>query len=502
MNKDSNHSISTKQIKVPLIALAVVSTIVLFIIAIFRNLVLCDDAYYLCMVERISEGYFPYETLALGYTPLYIYILAAFKALFHIPYGCYSAYLAFHFCIVLGCAFLIYAILSQIRIKRGIALFCSWLFIIMTHWIDGNCVILEIPSIFWGLLSSLLILKYSHRNPILFTIIGLICCFSFLSKQYGAGFFLLNLFLILFCCESETKLRQISYFIMGYLIPIIICLLIWGREFIGVVFSGYGTQSAVDNGIDFTIDRRFRSIWTNMKWFLWRVNPMIVVSLLLAPLFIKHKKFSLFTFCWCGIIGFAFQFFFVFTSRHYFLYIVPFGIFLIGMMLSFDYNVIKCGKYIKYCIYSLTAITVLFSVYSTFYNRLYKQYIKKDARNEQIEKANIVKSLVSPNEKIWIHGPFEIYYLANRLPPNLSTIGYSFCTFGLDERKAWEQVKNTDFVVRYTEDYDYLLYFTPEIKQYIEQFPFVAIADSSIVIQDLRTQHMCPKVEEKNNPTQ
>lgn len=471
------------------VVMALLSVLAITIGAIFKNWIFCDDAYYLCMVERISEGYIPYKSLGLGYTPLYFYILVGLKWLFHIPYGCYSAYLAFHFCIVLGCAYLLFAILKQLNVKSGVALFCSWLFIIMSHWIQGNCVLLEIPSVFWGLLSILLIQKWNQKSPLIFILIGIISSFSFLSKQYGAGFFLLDIFYILFCSHSDKRSKQICYLALGYSIPIIVCLSIWGKAFIEVVFSGYGTQTAVDNGIDFTIDRRFRSIWTNMKWFLWRVNPMIVVSLLTAPLFIRQKRFALFSFCWCAIIGFSFQFFFVFSSTHYYLYVVPFGIILIGMMLSLDFQNTRNGKWLQYGIYSLTAVTVLFSSYSTFYNRLYKQYIKKDSRNGQIENAEIIKGLVAQDEKIWVHGPFEMYYLSNRLPPNIATIGYSFCTFGLNEQQAWEQVKNTDFVVRYTEDYDYLLYFTPEIKKYIEQFPFVAIADSTIVIQDLRSQH-------------
>ena len=471
------------------VSFAILSVLVLIIWAIIKNWIFCDDAYYLCMVERICEGYIPYKTLNLGYTPLYFYILAGFKILFHIPYGCYSAYLAFHFCIVLGCAYLIYAILKQINVNRMVAFFCAWLFIVMTHWILGNCVLLEIPSLFWGLLSCLLILKNNSNNLLTFIPIGIASCCSFLCKQFGAGFLFLNIFLIIFCNNSKGKFQQISCLAIGYLIPVAICLLIWRESFLGVVFSGYGTQTAADNGIDFTFDRRLLSIWKNMKWFFWRVNPMIVVSLFLLPIFVKQHKFSFFSFCWCAIIGFSLQFFFVLSSIHYYLYIVPFGVLLIGITLSLDYSSINHGKLIKTIVACFTIITVLFSSYSTFYNRLYKEYIKKNSRAKQIENADIVKSLVSPDETIWIHGPFEIYYLTNRLPPNVSSIGYSFGTFGLDERKAWEQVKNTDYVVRYTEDFDYLLYFTPEIKQYIEQFPYVVIADSTIVIQDLRTQH-------------
>ena len=49
------------------------------IISLCTSGVDCDSAYYICIAERVTEGYKPYIDLRFGYTPLWIYIEAAYK---------------------------------------------------------------------------------------------------------------------------------------------------------------------------------------------------------------------------------------------------------------------------------------------------------------------------------------------------------------------------------------------------------------------------------------
>ena len=63
------------------------------LLSLLKSGVDCDSAYYICMAERIVDGYIPYVDLSTGYTPLWFYIEAALKVVFQIPDGLYWPYL-------------------------------------------------------------------------------------------------------------------------------------------------------------------------------------------------------------------------------------------------------------------------------------------------------------------------------------------------------------------------------------------------------------------------
>ena len=79
-----------------------------------------------------------------------------------------------------------------------------------------------------------------------------------------------------------------------------------------------------------------------------------------------------------------------------------------------------------------------------------------------------------------------MYYLTNRMPPNIATIGYSFGPLGLSEEQGRKQAEVADFVLRFSKDYTFETFFTSDLKKQVEQHPFVMIQDSAILLHDCR----------------
>ena len=181
-----------KFVKWTLGILGVLSVLVL-IIGSFFNSMDVDSAIILVEMERIAEGYIPYKTMHLNYPPLWFYINVALKWLFHVPYGCYPFYLGVHWLYAIGCASCLYYISRQWGASKYISAFVAWLFFIVSHWPQGNEILFEIPSVFWGLLAISLFLKWKDSYPAWQIIVGAIACCSFLTKQFGAGFLMLVL---------------------------------------------------------------------------------------------------------------------------------------------------------------------------------------------------------------------------------------------------------------------------------------------------------------------
>ena len=123
-----------------------------------------DSAYYICMAERIIDGYIPYVDLCLGYTPLWFYIEAALKAIFQIPNGLYWPYLLLFYVFSLATAYFFYRFLLCIKTSSIISYFGAGLFLLITHWLNGNCVLLEIPFMFWGMLACWLSLEWKDKT--------------------------------------------------------------------------------------------------------------------------------------------------------------------------------------------------------------------------------------------------------------------------------------------------------------------------------------------------
>ena len=477
--------------------LGVLSVLVL-IVGSFFNSMDVDTAIILTEMERIAEGYVPYKTMHLNYPPLWFYINVALKWLFHMPYGCYPFYLAVHWLYAIGCASCLYYISRRLGASKYISTFVAWLFFVVTHWPQGNEILFEIPSVFWGLLAISLYYKCQDKHPVWQIIVGAIACCSFLTKQFGAGFLMLVLWLIV-TSSSENKWKQVGCFLLGYCLPLLICLACWGTDiFQSILFNGYGTE-AMDAywGKETTLVSKLARLWGNLLYFCNRLVPIVYAALLLLPVMFKQGKWREALFCFFGIGGFLLQYFFVHGGHHYYLYMIPFALLLIPVMLSLDLN-----KYVRGVVWVVIALTAVLGAYSAYHNRVWKRYMhggKQDYEN-QWKMGKKVADIVQDGETIFIpHGGLcYLYYTANLYPSCMAEIGYGVGPMEVTVESAAKWTANADYVLHFSREMmynlwqgrDYEYFYTDSIQQYVDLFPSDTL-DKEIVLHYLNR----PKLE-------
>ena len=448
--------------------------------SLFRGGIDCDSAYYICHAQLCSRGYVPYIDFSDGYTPLWTFLAAGLKLLFHVPDGNYVFYLVLHYAFAIGVAFFIFKI-AEVWGGKKIVSFCgACLFMLMAHWLEGNVVLLEMPSLFFGMMSVWLILRYNHKNHWSYVWIGGLTACSYLCKQFGLGFLLLNLYLVIFV--NRQKWKESLCLLIGFALPIALCFVFWGERFVPVVFSGYGTKSAAAVGFDVSFMAKLNSVLRNLGYFIYMVCPAIVVSLLFIPAAIRQRGFGKMLFCYLGIMGFALQFYFTGGGLHYMLYMLPFSVLLMVQILNAGNH-----KMLRYIGFGVVLYVSFVSLYKTYYNRVYKLYVVRNVRQEQMKVSEEVGQCLSEGSLWVVHGGlYYLYLTTGALPPNLSTIGYSFGPLGLDESKAFAQAKAADNVVRFSADYPYEAFFTDSVKHFVEEHQAVPLQDSAVLVYDMR----------------
>ena len=469
--------------------LGVLSVLVL-IVGSFFNSMDVDSAIILVEMERIAEGYIPYMTLHLNYPPLWFYINVALKWLFHVPYGCYPFYLAVHWLYAIGCASCLYYISRKWGADKYLSCFIAWLFFIVSHWPQGNEVLFEIPSVFWGLLSISLFLKWEESNPAWQIVVGVLACCSFLTKQFGAGFLLLVLWLIILSLNTN-KWKQVGFYLLGYSLPLVICFAYWGTDiYQSILFNGYGTD-ALDAywGRDISLKTKMIRIWENLLHFINRLTPIVYVSIAVLPLIFKQGKWREALFCFFGIGGFLLQFFFVHGGNgHYNLYMIPFALLLIPIVCTLDLN-----KYVRHAAYAVIGWTAFLGIYSAYHNRVWKIYLHngKQAYEHQWKMGKRVMEIVQDDETVFIpHGGIcYLYYTANLYPSCMAEIGYGVGPMEVDIEHAAKWIANTDYVLHFTRKMMYDLYqgqdfeyfYNDSIQQYVDQFPSDTLEKETVI---------------------
>ena len=456
-----------KIFKVVLMILGVITILIPIIGSYFMALDI-DSAVILTEMERIYEGYIPYKTMNLNYPPLWFYMMVAFKWIFQIPYGNYEFYLTIHYLFSIGCALVIYGISKYFTTKKIVSIFCAWLFLMTTHWLWGNCVLFEIPSMLFGLLACLLVLKFNNKSFLHYIYIGAIACLSFLCKQFGLGFCILSIYLIF--CFSDKKILNTIFFVLGYTIPLLICLIIFGKDmYISILLNGYGTVTMELAGWDCSSLEKIKVICNNLSYFSIKVIPLVVCSIIFVPIIITKHKFKEYLFCIFGICGFSLQFYLVPQALHYYLYLVPFGILLIPILST---TIDK--RFFKILLTIIVLYTTLISCYNVYRRRIYRTYyLAYEKKLDQDKIANELNKINLKNKTVWVaHTELQFCnYLSNLYPPNMEEIGYAVGPLDVTKSKAWKQIESCDYVLHLVTDDYFDYYYKGDIEQYLCQFP-------------------------------
>ena len=481
----------SKTVRYILLVLGGISVLVLMAMSFFRPLWV-DPSVILVEMERIAEGYVPYKTMHLNYPPFWFYLMVGLKKLFHIPYGCYIFYLAIHYLFSIGCAYCVYGISKEFGASKWISLAAAWFFLFISMWLWGDCVIFDIPTAFWGMLTCLLALKYKDGKPILFILLGIICSLSFLTKQYGAGFFPLVLWIIIVYSTDRIILRS-SFFIIGYLIPVAICLFIWGIDIVkSTLLNGYGGSSFRELAGDQTtnIGRYIRGMF-----FVCTRFPIVPLAVFSVPYSLKINKWRQTLFCLFGIGGFAMQFCFLWldsftisgNALHYLLLLAPFIAILISVMAT------TSNKVLNVLFICCLSITCLFSLYKLTRRSIPEYFNHKDAYSQKVLTEN-VRQIIGENETAWVvDGDLEfLYYKANLKPAVMDVVAYSTGFYEITVEKAKLETKQVDYVIQY--DWEgpseyWRNYYDSEVQSYVESFPKIKIGErdgSDVVVYCLK----------------
>lgn len=477
MNIGSVYSELKNNIICKIIVYGLLSALVLIpmCVQLLYSVAAVDSGYYLSLSNRIYEGYRLYNDVSCGYTPLHMYICAAFRYLFDIPYNLYWPYLLLQQVFRIGCACFVYGIARQINATKWWAFIAAYYCLFMLVRVEGTAVLLEVPSAFWGLAAAYFTLK--NRNGIFLNYlwVGILVACSFLTKQYGLGFLPLVLYLIIVYFGKKEWLLPSIFVLIGFMIPLIIVFSYFGHNFMGVIFSSYGTQSAMDAGLSWTIGDRLQSVVLALFNCCKTSSAITILAVCLFPIACIHGVWKNWLFALLGFVGFSLQFYFINSSGgHYLLYMFPFVGIMIACVVSLDYNKLcKSIAYICVCYMFVWQGYLMYMKYMPYWlkDRTEINYINEVTTfcNEHIPAKSIV----------WIEPIYliAVYFYADILPPNIESIGYSFGPLGLDRQEALNQIESAEYIILQTKgnsSYNFL----PELLEVCKQYDSTTISGS------------------------
>jgi len=384
----------------------------------------------------------PYRDFKMGYTPVLFYITAFIKNIFSIGIN-YGFDLGFHFCFQIIVSLLLYKIALLLLLRKDYSYYVSILYLLISFWITQYEFILEIPSLMWGLWAIYLAIRYKYKTTV-FVLIGCIASMSFLTKQFGFGYFLLIIYLILF---NQDRWKQLLAFSIGYSIPVIlisISLPVITNVFLG---NGYGSQLIDKSGAVLLVDV-FKRMGEACYYFLYRV-PVLLFAIGLYPIIPpKQRKYAVLLLI--GMAGFMLQFVFA-IFIHYALYILPFASLYIFLVL----NNIRKNKIIFGTYVFVLLVVFGFSVEKNYSRVLFSDH---EQRNRQLRLAEKIKQNIEPGKSLYIADVrlVDLYYPMNVKPTNM---GYTF-GLALTEKIHNKQLHDADYILTYEipdkQNFDYL----------------------------------------------
>lgn len=427
--KDLYFSSSIKIMRGTMLLVSVYWTI---LVVYFTNFILRvslinqDAGTYLPIVERILDGYVPYKDIAIGYTPLALYILAFFNLLVGGEAG-YSLYISICALFQVASSYLIFKISYYISRDILIRYFFSVLAILSLYSWQGIYIVLEPYVVFFSLLSVHFYLKSDDKSLLYYVLSGVCVSLSFLSKQYGVAVGMAIGLVILF--EKEIfilKVKHILLFVFGCAIPL--SIFVFYYSFVSNVqpvdlFAGIsGGTYASTHGIS------YKKVFSSLLFY----SKMNAHILFLLPLAVfadvasdrKYVVLNLFIFLLFSLSLSVRQF------GHYFMLLVPSTILIELFILNSFYE-----KYIKErsVIYFLLCCFSLFLVVYGSTNAssyLFEKEVKqsKYGRHEQYAIGKEINSIVPEQSRVALFADPSFWYICKFYPPQFSKYGYGFVT--------------------------------------------------------------------------
>lgn len=445
----------------------------------------CDSAITLVEMERISEGFIPYQTLHLNYPPLWFYATSAVKNLFDIPYGAYHFYLTLHWIIILASATCVGYIAHRLNANKSVALFTAACFLLVLERLHGNVIYLDHPCLFLGLCGIAGSYLFEKRNVFWFLLVGAITSLSFLTKQFGLGFAPLALWLILTSTSRANKKSAAALFTAGYCVPLLIIYAFWGDAFVqATLLNGYGMQKLNDTSGAFTAAPQLLGVAKSLLTLLLTITPVATLAFLLFGKAIRQRRTFDLTFCFLGLFGFSLTFYFNTTNLLYYIYPATFALLLIPALLSLTTNALT-----RKVIMLFIVANVALLLFSTYRNRVVK--VLTDNKDDYATQWVIGSELKSRLRQSSVFIPQSelvyTYYTGDLQSADYPSFGYANGPYEIDSAMATRHTLKTDYVL-YGEDFTRPPFFTDAIQRYVNAFPADTIAPG-IVLYDLRQRH-------------
>ena len=168
-----------------------------FVLAIFCSAENPDIYYYMGCVRLLLQGKVPFVDFHIGYTPLSFYMAYLPARLFGTSV---TAALTFETFMSLINAGLIYYLLRKEVRDKALYVFSVAFYLTSLFFLDGMCYMLEPFIMFWGLLS---LIAVRRGTPLAVLVAGVCSFMAVWSKQYGLGFFVLNILYLLLSFRKQ-----------------------------------------------------------------------------------------------------------------------------------------------------------------------------------------------------------------------------------------------------------------------------------------------------------
>jgi 4-amino-4-deoxy-L-arabinose transferase-like glycosyltransferase len=293
-----------------------------------------DSGFYLSIIREMNQGSKYFTEIASPYTPLAISILGIPTFLFGIEgkLGAFSVNIIF----MVGSSALLYKILRLLKNDKIFGVLFSILFFFLSLCYEGHYTVLEPITVFFLIYSFYYFIKHrndSEKKYFLFYS-GLLLSLGFLSKQY-AVFLLIPFYYHLIFIDPVRKFSKIIIFSISLVIPITLLYVIFYSELRVETYIDY----LLGNSLDVDIQISSATGLGNYKPFVISIHKLLYLLrtnsyLFLIPLyfFFKNKnrtKENVFFFL-TMLSSFSVLYFAEYD--HYFHFIFPFVIILIGYL--------------------------------------------------------------------------------------------------------------------------------------------------------------------------